>query len=65
MPTLERTFLHKMSKKSNTNIYSKSDTMWFCVKCRKVVEEYIKSQTSKLRRDVKSLWKTMSKELVI
>ena len=35
--------LYKMSKKSNAehDILSKSDTMWFCVKCRKIAEEHI------------------------
>ena len=36
-------FCIKCLKKSNTeyDILSKSDTMWFCVKCRKIVEEHI------------------------
>jgi hypothetical protein len=37
--------------------------MWFCVKYRKIVEEHIIIDLSTLRRDVKRLWKTMSKEL--
>ncbi len=38
-------FCIKCLTKSNTeyDILSKSDTMWFCVKCRKIVEEHIKS----------------------
>ena len=38
-------FCIKCLKKSNTehDILSKSDTVWFCVKCRKIVEEHIKS----------------------
>ena len=36
-------FCIKCLKKSNTeyDVLSKSDTMWFCVKCRKIVEEHI------------------------
>ena len=36
-------FCIKCLTKSNTeyDILSKSETMWFCVKCRKIVEEHI------------------------
>ena len=47
--------------KSEYDIMSKSDSIWFCIKCRPIVEEHIVTDF-KIEQDVVRLWTTMNRD---